>query len=400
MFPVWDAGVARIGKAIRTQVDTDLKVSLEKLRVCKYSIHSVEQEWVRDYSDAIIELGPSAAIEACDKVFSVYAEELYALSVLMDTAHKRRTADLAEYAFRIHEIVKLCYHDYEMPEFYGFLLHAASLLSPRVEAALLRNIFDYYIEHSADFYRNAWWADMVLRDVAKYHMATEVSRYASGITMGGEVHFSQAKVDRSVVDRSLAHLTWDIPAMDVVVFYCFRVGDVLPLLDVVETARTGFWKGRSRSERRRRIDVPELRLSDDSRHKGYSDPLKLRTDDMSYADSREDSSRAGILIRAGQYLTYSDNNELRAYGREVRDKALSALDEEYPRLTDKVRSMTHEESREFFSTVERMDHRGLAFFLDDEQDQDAARSFVREGSYFLEKETQRSLPITIRVKAA
>jgi hypothetical protein len=400
MFPDWEKGIAELRKAIRSRIKTDIDAAFSKLRQCRWQEIRYEVEWTAIYGNEMLRLPPETVIEFLDKKFDKFGDELYAISVLVTIAHKSRSTVLADYVVRSFEIARQCYAEHELPEFYGSVLACASLLSERMRALFLRDTFNYYIQHLADFFRGAWWADFALRDLAKHYMCCEKSRDVSGVTIRGEPCFRNLNVDDEVVGACLRTMEWDIPLVDLLAFYARRANHPRQLYAALTLLHRGMADARQFGDEKPaplfRLDCPDFDdYRTDLKIYGISDTghklPELDFKKLHWADSRAQRSRIGLIYRIGAYLTKTNPD----YGRYLSDYAATALRESSPRLTERLSRLSDDERTRLLDAVERQDDEAIGFYLDDPDIREHARDLVPRGTYALNRKDEENAPVKL-----
>jgi hypothetical protein len=357
LFPNWDAGVLSIRKAIRTKIETDSNAAFDALRLCRYYELSKEVEWSSEYGEEMLRLPSETIIEFLDRKHDKFGDELYAISVLAENAAKARSSSLSDYVVRTFEIVRLCYIEHEIPEFYGTMLQCASLLSDRMRALFLRDVYNYYVQHLAGFFNGCWWADFALRDLAKHYICCKQSRDVSGVTIRGEPHFRELNVDYDVASTCLKTIRWDIRLMDLLVFYARRAGDPGPLYTALRILERSVAESRKRMGRDRTLrftlDCPDF---EDYRidRKKYGIP-ELRADlphpdldNLLWADSREHSARIGLLYRIATYMSRTNPD----YGRVLLNECVQSMHESNTEIATTLSQLPDDDRIQLLDAVE------------------------------------------------
>jgi hypothetical protein len=231
----------------------------------------------------------------------------------------------------------------------------------------------------------SWGDDLILLEITKHYLVQKVAMYYS---------------PDHIVDRALKVMSWDIPVLELLTFLFWtqkayrEMAFLLPILSR-GFIRSGFYS----SSRDQRIFLTalehEFKIDDyyrDEWTKVYDKfPEEKKegyfADQLPFADSREHYTRLGILLRIGEYMTYSEEKDAARYGKNLYDIALEKIGEQYPNISKRIATMDSDNRRIFFSSLQTQDERGLEAYFPDEETRKKVMELVKECCYFYHWET-------------
>jgi TIR domain-containing protein len=399
MFPDWEEGLAKIRKAIISQIDVDLGTILRELKDCQHSQFTRQEKWVETYGERVLAYGAPSLIRAIDNANDHYDAELFCLRVMAEIAKKANSSLLFDFVIRMHDITKLCQYDHEMPSFYGTLLYGASLLGDTARALLLRAAVDFWKEHTSGYNKGSWWSDLAFRDLLKHFVAAETSTYVSGQTMSRVPHFSKADLGRLVLDDCFPLMSWDVARADFITFFARRTGRFLLLPDVVNHLLSSFGRDNYGADPSRnwRPDVPTMETRDAilaSRDRFHHE--------LTVADYKEDHHRFGILFRIAEYLRYvKEDSYIVGYAEQLNAACMKVLAIRNEQVATLLAGLSDRERRRLFWLIERQAHVDLAEMLrgHDTKDCEFLLEFVPWTTGYRRSEADKKLPITLSKSA-
>lgn len=398
LYADWAGGIRRIRRTIREKIESDLTAAFHSLRLGHLSERGFAEKWCEEYEPYLLKLPSSVVIDSIDKTYEVYADQLYATTVMARMAAARQSAVLGEYVIRTFEIARLCSYDRKVPEFYGFVLHAAYLLPKRMRSHFLRDVFTYYVEHLAGVHSESWWADFAFRDVAKHYMSVEDAEQLAGFTGAGPVR-EKIRVDFRVASRCVERMRWDIPLIDLLIFYSRRSGDVKPLYTALDVLRESIRRHEVWSPDRRRLDVS---IAPPEQHKRFIEEYRfgagfhfwqdLPNSDMSemkWADERENYHRIGLLYRIATYMK-EFNPE---YAFDLEKQTLSSLKQEAPKVEGNLTRLSETDKRCLLEAVEVHDEATIRLYIKNKETREKIRELVPWGTSCEAPTTGEHLPV-------
>ena len=328
LFPEWEEGFRRILSALRGSISSSLNELFEKLQDCRYRTAACRQEWIEKNSDYIKEINSRTVIDYLNERFTVYSEELFAIETMMMISHRNKMDSLAEYVFRSHEVAKSLKYFHEWYPAYGIVLKGASLLSPHVRTMFLRDIFDNNVRFLETRFLSrdtSWGDDLILLEITKHYLVQKVAMYYS---------------PDHIVDRALKVMSWDIPVLELLTFLFWTKKSYREMAFLLPILSRGFMRSGSYSsstDQRIFLNALEHEFSIDDYYRDewnevydkFSEANKqgYSGTQLPFADYRENYTRLGILLRIGEYMTYSEEKDVAGYGKKLYDVALQKIGE-------------------------------------------------------------------------
>jgi hypothetical protein len=381
LFPDLSRGVRLIAESLQKTEQVNVKGLLASIE---------DTNWIDDADPSrLAALDPAMVIGQLDRQTSAYAHELKALQKMVEVSHRAKSPAMTEYIFRIHEVVKRLGVSNELPECYGVVLSCCKLLPPSVRSSFMRDVFDHLAYGLNGFWARSWWADLTMRDVVKHYIASNIRRHEVWTTGGRDLHHYDISEDRQVFERAVSLMRWDVALADLIVFYHWRNNSPYGLMTAVNLIESAL---RQPHEHGRVTDF-------DVRFPGHPDVTAEESEaplphDMLTADNRENLTRLGILVRAGEYMSWSEDRKLKAYGREIQNIALADFERRSVPLGKALRNVRGEDRRNLFNAIELSNYRTVTGMLPADAWRTALQ-LVREGCYQWSAEFERHLPVPL-----
>ena len=379
LYPDWTKGFEKILLSLKSNISISLDECFGKLH--QYMEVSERQQWISEHADYLKEFNSKFLIEYIDKKYEVYQDELYAIETMMIIAHKYKLDSFLEYVFHGHEIAKKMYIPYELYQAFGIVLNGARFLNDHVRTTLLRDIFENnirFIESRFLSEDTSWTDDLILLEVTKRYITQKTAMYHSASTL---------------VDMAAKVMTWDIPFVDLMIFLFRMQKSYRSLAFLVPILKQGFTRGgfyRSGKDLRVYPPLPDeelqLKYGEEDNLKdcyGFFDKKKKRR----FADYREHYARLGALLRIGEYMGYSDEDDISVYGKKIKAMAIEKIAEIYPDVSNRITSMIEEERYTFFSALELQQASEMVIYFSDETTRKNTLDLIVDACYFIDWET-------------
>ncbi|MCI0412723.1 hypothetical protein L0222_07965 [bacterium] len=147
--------------------------------VNKYWSLDQRSRWIKDYAAFVMQFSATTVLRHLHENYDLYADEMYAVRLMIEVSHEMRSESVTAYVLRLHEIARTS-HNYvgETTEACGAFLDTSKLVPANVHGMLLRHALDSWLELGAVL-GNTFTPCLILLDVAKHYLAQHEGRYHS-----------------------------------------------------------------------------------------------------------------------------------------------------------------------------------------------------------------------------